>query len=145
MFPLKNTTANKRSMLLQKWQVSFFGRLSTGWEYRECLLKFVIPELREMSFHSPRQRTAMCSVLGVGNRGETVLPSPTNSSRRYCRISLEVLSLFQPSCAKKNCLWTFGLMRGAVMSGSSPAPNCRTAPPAWWVSCTPARKNSTKL
>lgn len=141
MFPLKNTTANKRCMLLEKWQVSFFGRYSVGWECRECLLKFMIPKLQEMPFNSTLQRIGMCSfcycaasVLQVfpkeSNRGGTVLPSPTNSSRKYFIKSPQGLSLFQPSFGKKNHLWTFDLMHRAVTSNSSIIPNCRAAPTA---------------
>lgn len=129
MFPLKNTTANKRCMLLQKRQVSFFGRYSIGWECRECLLKFMIPELQEMSFHSTLQRTGM-RIRGAGNRGETVLPSLTNSSRKYFMKSPRVLSLFQPSFARKKHLRRFDLTHRAVTSSRSIAPKCRTAPPA---------------
>lgn len=143
MFPLKSTTANKRCMLLQKWQVSIFGRYSIGCECRECLLKFMIPKLQEMSFHFiPRRGEWGCAAFVTvehpwcrlysdeGNRRETVPPSPTNSSRKYCMKSPQVLSIFQPSLAKKKTSVTTWLDASCCDIQQQHSPKMQNVPPA---------------
>lgn len=140
MFPLKNTMANKRCMLLQKWQAPFLGRYSAGWECRECLLKFTIPEVQEMSFNSTLQQTGVCSFLCSAASvvqalpwwgWETILSLSIDSSRKYCIKFLQALSIFQSSFARK-ALKNFSLKHffAAII-----VPICAASTMWWWPGC----------